>query len=254
MTGTLLLVPNALDLGSPAAPPIDAVLGTDVLQTAARLRHWVAEDAKMARAFINRVAQVRPLAQPLQAIDVRALPRPPKGRAAGDETAAYARLLQPALDGHDLGLLSDAGLPAVADPGAALVAAAHAHSVRVWPLAGASSMMLALAASGLQGQRFAFHGYLPTDAARRAAQVRALEATSRRDKQTQIVIETPYRNAALAAALIAVLQPATQLSIACGVTLPGGWCATRTVQAWRAAPPAFTDKHLPAVFLWLAGQ
>jgi 16S rRNA (cytidine1402-2'-O)-methyltransferase len=115
-------------------------------------------------------------------------------------------------------------------------------------------MMLALAASGLQGQRFAFHGYLPTDAAQRAAQVRALEATSRREQQTQIVIETPYRNAALAAALIAVLQPATQLSIACGLTLPGGWCATRTVQAWRAAPPAFTDKRLPAVFLWLAGQ
>jgi 16S rRNA (cytidine1402-2'-O)-methyltransferase len=252
-TGTLLLVPNTLDLGTAPGLQIDAVLGADVLHTAARVRHWVAEDAKVARAFLNRVAQHVPLTQPLQAIDVQPLPRPPKGRAPGDDSAALARLLQPALDGHDLGLLSDAGLPAVADPGAALVAAAHERGVRVWPLAGASSLLLALAASGLQGQRFAFAGYLPTDATQRAMQVRALEAASRRDQQTQIAIETPYRNAALAAALIETLQPATRLSIACGVTLPGGWCATRTVQAWRALPPAFNDKHLPAVFLWLAG-
>jgi 16S rRNA (cytidine1402-2'-O)-methyltransferase len=253
MTGTLLLVPNTLDLGAAPALPIDAVLGTEVLLTAARLRHWVAEDAKVARAFLNRVAQHVPLAQPLQAIDVQTLPRPAKGRAPADDRAAIARLLQPALDGHDLGLLSDAGLPAVADPGAALVGAAHERGLRVWPLAGASSLMLALAASGLQGQRFAFVGYLPTDLAQRATQVRALEAASRREQQTQIAIETPYRNAALAAALIETLQPTTRLSIACGVTLPGGWCTTRTAQAWRAAPPAFTDKHLPAVFLWLAG-
>jgi 16S rRNA (cytidine1402-2'-O)-methyltransferase len=253
MTGTLLLVPNTLDLGAASAPAIDAVLGTDVLHTAARLRHWVAEDAKVARAFLSRIAQIQPLAQPLQSIDMQTLPRPPKGRPAGDDTAALAQLLQPALEGQDIGLLSDAGLPAVADPGAALVAAAHARGVRVWPLAGASSLMLALAASGLPGQRFAFAGYLPTDAAQRATQVRALEAASRREQQTQIAIETPYRNAALAAALIDALQPTTQLSIACGVTLPGGWCVTRSVQAWRAAPPAFTDKHLPAVFLWCAG-
>jgi 16S rRNA (cytidine1402-2'-O)-methyltransferase len=253
VTGSLLLVPNTLDLGAAPAASIDAVLGAEVLHTAARLRHWVAEDAKVARAFLNRVAQVRPLSLPLQAIDVQTLPRPPKGRAPSDDAAQYTRLLTPALDGHDLGLLSDAGLPAVADPGAALVAAAHARGLRVWPLAGASSLLLALAASGLQGQRFAFVGYLPTDAAQRATQVRALEAASRRELQTQIAIETPYRNVALAAALIEVLQPTTRLSIACGVTLPGGWCATRTVQAWRTAPPAFTDKHLPSVFLWLAG-
>jgi 16S rRNA (cytidine1402-2'-O)-methyltransferase len=253
MTGTLLLVPNTLDLGTAPAPAIDAVLGTDVLHAAARLRHWVAEDAKVARAFLNRVALIQPLSQPLQSIDVQPLPRLPKGRPATDDTAAHAALLRPALEGHDIGLLSDAGLPAVADPGAALVTAAHLLGVRVWPLAGASSLMLALAASGLQGQRFAFAGYLPTDAAQRTAQVRALESASRREQQTQIAIETPYRNAALAAALIDALQPTTRLAIACGVTLSGGWCVTRTVQAWRAAPPAFTDKHLPAVFLWLAG-
>ncbi len=250
--GSLLLVPNTLDLGTAHAPPLDAVLGTQVITEASRLTHWVAEDAKVARAFLKRVAEHTPLTLPLQSIQIHELPRPPKGRAAAPDPHALTPLLAPALQGHDIGLISDAGLPAVADPGALLVAAAHAAGLRVWPLAGASSLMLALAASGLDGQRFAFAGYLPTDAAERMARVRSLEAVSRREQQTQIAIETPYRNAALAAALIEVLHPATRLSIACGVTLPGGWCLTRPVSAWRQAPPQFTDKHLPAVFLWLA--
>jgi 16S rRNA (cytidine1402-2'-O)-methyltransferase len=252
-TGTLWLVPNTLDLGTMHAPPLDALLGMQVINEAARLTHWVVEDAKVARAFLKRVAEHAALAVPLQSMQIDELPRPPKGRAAAADPRAWSALLAPALQGRDIGLLSDAGLPAVADPGALLVAAAHAAGVRVWPLAGASSLLLALAASGLDGQRFAFVGYLPTDAAERATRVRALETTSRREQQTQIAIETPYRNTALAAALIDTLQPATRLSIACGVTLPGGWCVTRSVSAWRQAPPQFTDKHLPAVFLWLAG-
>ncbi len=251
--GRLLLVPNTLDLGTTHAPPLGALLGTQVITEAARLTHWVAEDAKVARAFLKRVAEHTALALPLQSIQIQELPRPPKGRAAAPDPRTLAALLAPALHGHDIGLISDAGLPAVADPGALLVAAAHAAGVRVWPLAGASSLMLALAASGLDGQRFAFAGYLPSDAAERAARVRAMEAASRSGPQTQIAIETPYRNAALAAALIDALQPGTRLSIACGVTLPGGWCLTRTVGVWRQAPPKFADKHLPAVFLWLAG-
>ena len=251
--GSLLLVPNTLDLGTAHAAALDSLLGAGVIITAARLAHWVAEDAKVARAFLKRVAEHTPLALPLQAIQIDELPRPPKGRAATPDPRAWTALLAPALQGHDIGLISDAGLPAVADPGALLVAAAHAAGVRVWPLAGASSLMLALAASGLNGQHFAFVGYLPTDAAERATRVRALEGLSRREQQTQIAIETPYRNAALAAALIDILQPTTRLSMACGVTLPGGWCITRTVSQWRQAPPQFTDKHLPAVFLWLAG-
>jgi 16S rRNA (cytidine1402-2'-O)-methyltransferase len=253
LRGTLWLVPNTLDLGAPNAPPIEQALPLGVLQQAARLLHWVAEDAKVARAFLKRVAQHAALAAPLQSIQINELPRPPKGRTATAGPRALAALLAPALQGHDIGLISDAGLPAVADPGALLVAAAHAAGIRVWPLAGASSLMLALAASGLNGQRFAFAGYLPTDAAERSARVRAMEATSRREQQTQMAIETPYRNVALAAALIEALQPSTQLCIACGVTLPGGWCLTRAVSQWRQAPPQFTDKHLPAVFLWLAG-
>jgi 16S rRNA (cytidine1402-2'-O)-methyltransferase len=252
-TGTLWLVPNTLDHGAPDVPPIEQALPLGVLQQAARLAHWVAEDAKVARAFLKRVAGHTPLALPLQAVQIHELPRPPKGRAATPDPRAWTALLAPALQGHDIGLLSDAGLPAVADPGALLVAAAHAKGVRVWPLAGASSLMLALAASGLDGQHFAFVGYLPTGAAERAGRVRALEILSRRERQTQIAIETPYRNAALAAALIETLQPPTALCIACGVTLPGGWCVTRTVNQWRQAPPQFTDKHLPAVFLWLGG-
>jgi len=250
--GRLLLVPNTLDLGATDAPRIDAVLPASVLQEAARLAHWVAEDAKTTRAFLKRVNTVVALARPLQAIDIRELPRPPKGMRQAAHDADLAPLLAPALAGADIGLISEAGLPAVADPGAALVAAAHRLGVDVLPLAGPSSLLLALAASGLNGQSFAFVGYLPTDAAERTARVQALQQHSRRERQTQLAIETPYRNGALMAALLAALQPDTQLSVACGLTLPGGWCKTRSVAQWRAQPPVFDNKHLPAVFLWLA--
>jgi 16S rRNA (cytidine1402-2'-O)-methyltransferase len=223
MTGRLLLVPNTLDLGAAAgAPPVDAVLAAGVLAQAAKLTHWVAESAKTTRAFLTRVAGVTPLALPLQAIDIQELPRPAKGRPSG--LPDLAPLLAPALQGHDVGLLSEAGLPAVADPGAALVAAAHRTGVVVLPLAGPSAITLALAASGLNGQSFAFVGYLPVEAAARTARVRELEAKSRRERCTQIAIETPYRNAALFGALIESLQPTTQLAVACGLTLAGGWC------------------------------
>ena len=251
--GTLLLVPNTLDLGAPDAPPIEGVLATGVLRHAARLSHWVAEDAKTTRAFLKRVDQVVPLAHPLQAIEICELPRPPKGARAPTAALDLAPLLAPALAGSDIGLISEAGLPAVADPGAALVACAHRLGVAVLPLAGPSSLLLALAASGLNGQSFAFVGYLPTDAAQRTARVQALQLQSRRERQTQIAIETPYRNATLMAALLEALQAETQLSVACGLTLATGWCATRSVAQWRARPPSFDNKHLPAVFLWLAG-
>jgi len=250
--GRLWLVPNTLDLGSADAPPLVACLPHEVIERAALLQHWVVEDAKTTRAFLKRVHAVHPLAQPLQALDIQELPRPPKDGRAAPEPQAWRALLAPALAGEDVGLLSEAGLPGVADPGATLVAAAHEAAVPVMPLAGASSLTLALAASGLHGQSFAFAGYLPTEPAARAARLRELEARSRREGQTQIAIETPYRNAAFAAALIASLQPDTRLAIACGLTLPSGWCLTQRVKDWRAAPPAFGDKPLPAVFLWLA--
>ena len=250
--GSLWLVPNALDLGIDAALPLDDTLSRAAIGRAAQLTHWVVEDAKSARAFLKRVNALRPLANPLQAIDLRELPRAPKDGRAAATAADWRALLTPALAGHDLGLLSEAGLPAVADPGALLVAEAHRQGIAVRVLAGVSSITLALAASGLQGQSFAFVGYLPTEPAARAARVRELEARSQREQQTQLAIETPYRNAVLAAALIESLRPATRLAIACGLTLPGGWCRTLEVAQWRTQPPRFGDKHLPAVFAWLA--
>jgi 16S rRNA (cytidine1402-2'-O)-methyltransferase len=251
MTGRLLLVPNTLDLGAAAgAPAIDAVLSAGVLAQAATLSHWVAENAKTTRAFLARVGAVTPLALPLQAINIVELPRPAKGSSS--TAPDLAPLLAPALQGHDLGLLSEAGLPAVADPGAALVAAAHRAGLAVLPLAGPSAITLALAASGLNGQSFAFVGYLPVEAAARTARIRGLEAQSRRERCTQIAIETPYRNAALFAALLEALQPTTQMAVACGLTLTGGWCRTLTVAQWRTTPARFDDRHAPAVFSWLA--
>ena len=244
--GTLFLVPNALDHGSEPAP-LEDVLPLGVLRRAATLAHWLVEDARSARAFLKRVDALVPLAQPLQAVRIAELPRPPKGRAAILPEAAWQELLAPALAGHDIGLLSEAGLPAVADPGAALVAAAHAAGLRVQPLAGPSSIVLALAASGLGGQSFAFVGYLPQEAAARAARLRELEALSRRNAQTQLVIETPYRNRVLFEALLATLAPATQVAVACGLTLAQGWTRTASVAQWRAAPVELPDR-LPAVF------
>ena len=266
--GRLLLVPNTLDLGSTAVD-IQMLLPLGVLRQAAALQHWVVEDARSARAFLKRVAAVVPLAQPLQALHIQELPRPRKGAGAGAGAAPADRadgvhLLAPALAGEDIGLLSEAGLPAVADPGSALVQAAHAAGVPVQPLAGASSLLLALAASGLNGQSFAFVGYLPQEAAARASRIRELEAASRRLQQTQIAIETPYRNAALLEALVSQLQPQTWLSVSSGLTGPLAWTHTDRTVAWRkalASPGGSASaeagrRHLsdrePAVFCWLA--
>ena len=245
-TGTLLLVPNALDLGADEGD-LREVLPDGVIRRAAALQHWAAEDARSTRAFLKRVGALVPLALPLQAISITELPRPRKGSQEAVPQAAWRALLQPVLDGHDLGLLSEAGLPAVADPGAALVQAAHAAGVPVLPLPGASSLLLALAASGLNGQSFAFVGYLPQDATARTARLKELETLSRRLGQTQLIIETPYRNAALLAAMLGSLHAETRLSISCGLTLPGGWSRTDTVAAWRTRPAQMPDRW-PAVF------
>jgi 16S rRNA (cytidine1402-2'-O)-methyltransferase len=247
--GRLILVPNTLDLGVAEAPwpPLTDVLPMGVVRTAAGLRHWVAENAKTTRAFLNRVHEVVPLALPLQAIRIVELPRPAKGRAG--PVPDVSPLLAPALDGHDVGLSSEAGMPAVADPGAALVAAAHALGVPVVPLAGPNALMLALAASGLNGQSFAFVGYLPMAPADRAGRLRELEAHSRRAGQSQIVIETPYRNAALLDAMVAHLQPASRLSVSCGLTLEPGWTRSDTVAGWRTRPVTM-PADVPAVFVF----
>ncbi|HEV7914532.1 MAG TPA: SAM-dependent methyltransferase [Albitalea sp.] len=253
VTGTLYLVPNTLDFGTTTAgdlPDLQEVLPLGAIRIAAGLTHWVAENAKTTRAFLKRVDAIVPLSAPLQGIEIVELPRPAKGMKGAPPERLDA-LLAPALRGHPIGLISEAGLPAVADPGAALVQAAHALHVKVVPLSGPSSLMLALAASGLNGQSFAFVGYLPVDAAERTARIRELEALSRRAGQTQLMIETPYRNEALLAGLLGALAPQTRLSVSCGLTLPQGWTRTDTVANWRGAPLAL-PKDVPAVFSLLA--
>jgi len=249
--GSLVLVPNLLDFGSPQPLPLDAGLPRAVIERAAAITHWVVEDAKTARAFIKRVASEAPLAAPLQTLSIRQLPRPPKGKAENLANGEWASLLEPTRSGHDVGLLSEAGLPAVADPGAALVAEAHAQGIAVVPLPGASALMLALAASGLNGQQFAFVGYLPIKDDARATRIRELEATSRRHAQTQIAIEAPYRNAALLRALLQHLAPTSRLCVACALGWPEGWCRMQRVSRWRQAPPELSDT-LPTVFLFQA--
>ena len=248
--GRLVLVPNSLDLGCETEVDLDKVLPQAVLAQAAQIAHWVVEDAKTARAFLKRVDRLVALAQPLQSLHIRELPRPRKGAGPGP-APDLSPLLAAALAGHDVGLLSEAGLPAVADPGAALVQAAHGLGIEVMPMSGPSSLMLALAGSGLNGQSFAFVGYVAVDTSARAARLKELELISRRHQQTQIAIETPYRNAALFASLLEQLQPATRLCVASGLTLPGGRCLTRTVAAWRLRPLDIGSK-VPTVFLWLA--
>lgn len=249
--GSLFLVPNTLDLGL-APGPLDEVLPAAVIRRAAALGHWAAEDAKTARAFLKRVDALVPLVRPLQEIVITELPRPRKGSGEAVPPAAWQALLAPALAGHDLGLISEAGLPAIADPGAALVAAAHAAGVPVQPLVGPNSLLLALAASGLNGQSFAFVGYLPQEPGPRAAQIRELETLSRRRGQSQLLIETPYRNAALLAALLETLAPMTRLSVSAGLTTPQAWTRSATVADWRRQPSPLPDR-VPAVFALLAG-
>ena len=250
--GKLILVPNTLDFGCAPGqePDLQDVLPLGVIRTAARLGHWLAENAKTTRAVLKRVDAIVPLAQPLQAIVITELPRAPKGNPKATPVA-LGPLLAAAFDGHDIGLMSEAGLPAVADPGAALVQAAHDAGIEVVVLPGPSSLLLALAASGLNGQSFAFVGYLPVDAAARTARIRALEAVSRHQAQTQLMIETPYRNEALMAALLAALQPATRVSVSCGLTLPGGRSRTASVAQWRAAAVRL-PADVPVVFALLA--
>jgi 16S rRNA (cytidine1402-2'-O)-methyltransferase len=248
----LHLIANTLDFGAPGEPvPLGELLPLGVIRTASQLSHWVCENAKTTRTFLKRVDAVCPLARPLQEISIVELPRPNKGREMLADAQGIDSLLAPARTGHDIGLISEAGLPALADPGALLVAAAHAAGIHVVAHPGASSIALALAASGLNGQSFAFVGYIPVPAEARAARIRALEATSRREGQTQLMIETPYRNTALLEALLAHLQPATALSVSVGLTLPDGFTRSASVAQWRQRP-TLLPADVPAIFALLA--
>lgn len=231
----LFLVPNLLGV----VPPSD-VLPARTIEAARAIDHWVVETPKAARAFLKTLGHPRAIAElSIRELDAKA------------SSAELVSLLAPAKAGHAVGLVSDAGAPAVADPGAALVAAAHAAGIRVVPLVGPSAILLALMASGLSGQSFAFHGYLPVKEAERAARLRELEADSRAHARTQAFIETPYRNAAMLATLVAALSPRTRLAVAADLTLPTEMVAMRPLAQWRGVDPAAWHRR-PAIFLFLA--
>ncbi len=248
--GRLLLVPAPLDFGCNVQTPLEDTLPAGTLTSAARTTHWVCENAKSARAYLKRIDALHPLASPLQEQRITELPRAvhKKGDHGAKGSAQFdARsLLAPALAGHDVGLLSEAGMPAVADPGSSVVRAAHELGLTVVPLVGPVSLLLALAASGLNGQNFAFVGYLPQDAAERAQRITALEALALRTGQTQLFIETPYRNAALLQALAQTLQPTTRLAVASGLTLADASIRSLQARQWRGAEPP--GRNTPAVF------
>ncbi|MCX9158266.1 SAM-dependent methyltransferase [Niveibacterium sp. 24ML] len=235
MTGTLYLIPVAL---GPAAPEW---LHPPASQTLThRLTHFVVENAKTARAEIKRMGHPAPV----QTLSISELPK------HAPDTALDA-LLAPAIAGHDIGLMSEAGCPAVADPGALLVRRAHELGIRVVPIVGPSSLLLSLMASGLNGQSFAFHGYLPVKDADRIIALRELEKESRKHQRTQIFIETPYRNLSMFNALTTVLAPDTRLCVAREVTTEGEWISTDTIARWRKREAPDLDRR-PTVFLVLA--
>lgn len=232
--GSLYLLPNTL--GDTAA---EAVIPAAALHRARSLDYFIAENPKSARAFLKRIGFPRPL----QDIRMERLDH----NTRVDEVAS---LLEPILGGRDAGLLSEAGLPAVADPGAFLVRLAHEKGVRVVPLSGPSSILLALAASGLEGQRFVFHGYLPVKQSELTATLKELERQSRRLSQTQIFIETPYRNDATLAAMLRSLRDDTLICVAADLTLESEMVKTRPAARWRGRVPQL--KGRPAVFLVLS--
>ena len=249
-SGTLYLVPTPLDFGCETDLSLSATLPEATIATASRLTHWVTENAKSTRAFLKRVNPTHALAAPLQAQHITELPRQVHKKGDHDPAGGFdARpLLAAAIQGEDVGLISEAGMPAIADPGASVVRAAHALGVPVVPLVGPVSLMLALAASGLNGQHFAFVGYLPQEATARAQRVRELEALAHKTGQTQLFIETPYRNEALLQGLLSTLKPTTRLAVCCGVTLPQQAVFSGTVADWKTHKPRL-PLALPAVFL-----
>ena len=223
--GTLYLVPTPLDFGcgDEALAPIEQTVPAGTLHTAAQLAYWVTENAKSTRAFLKRVNTHTPLQQPVQTLDIQELPRElhKKGDFGADNAHKISvdNLLAPALAGHHMGLVSEAGMPAVADPGALMVRAAHKLGIPVCVLAGPSSLVMALASSGMNGQSFTFVGYLPQGTAERVTRIRELDALVQKTGQTQLFIETPYRNEGLMQALLQTLKPSTRLAVACGLAL-----------------------------------
>jgi len=233
--GRLWLIPTPLGDGSDPK----RCLPLDTINVAAALDCLIAENAKTARAFLKLL----PLQRPIQEIEIRELNE-------HTPAAALPELLKPLMSGRDVGLLSEAGCPAVADPGAPLVALAHQRGIPVRPLIGPSSILLALMASGLGGQAFSFAGYLPQQPDARLQAARELEQRSARLGETVLMIETPYRNQALFETLVTALSSETRLLVASALTLPEESIQMASIADWRTRRPALP--RVPTVFGLLA--
>ena len=232
--GKLYLIPTPLGDNEPAE-----VLPAGVIERACSLRVFVVEEIRTARRFLSRYGLRGHIAE----LEFHELNE--------HSSAADVEALGSLFDrGEDVGLLSEAGLPAVADPGAELVALCHRRGVEVVPLVGPSSLMLALMASGLNGQSFAFCGYVPAKPEERRNALRALEKQSAAARRSQIIIETPYRNDALLADMLQTLSPRTRICVAADITLPSQFIRTDSVAGWRSHVPVIGKR--PCVFIILA--
>ncbi len=229
----LFMIPSLLGEGDP-----QKVLGKNLLESISKIRYFIVESEKSARRFIVRCG----LKDILPEVEFGILNEhtPPK---------EYSFLLEPLFEGQDTGILSDAGCPGIADPGAELVAIAHRNSIQVIPLIGPSSIILAVMASGLNGQSFAFRGYLDVKSEQRIKQLRELEKRSEKEYETQIFIEAPYRNMQLFQDMLKVLSPDTRLCLACNITQPDEFIKTMPVKHWKKRLPDIQKK--PTVFLFL---
>lgn len=235
MAGTLYLIPVPLG----PSHPVDS-LPPGVLTTVRPLKHFIVEQAKSARAFL-KAAGTESALQELSLVELNEHTR----------SSDLHALLAPLRAGQDVGLLSEAGCPAVADPGADLVALAQRENIRVVPLIGPSSLLLSLMASGLNGQRFAFHGYLPAKDNDRRKTLGELEQESQKRHQTQLFIETPYRNQAMFDAILQTCRPSTRLCVATELTQPGESVRTLSIAQWKKETPPDLERR-PTVFLLLA--
>jgi 16S rRNA (cytidine1402-2'-O)-methyltransferase len=245
--GKLYLVPAPLDFGCDAQAPLQDVMPWTTLQIAARLPCWICENAKSTRAYLKRINELQPLTHTVQSLQIQELPRDVHKKGDHNGNFDARPLLVAAMEGQDMGLVSEAGMPAIADPGSSVVRAAHDLGLQVVPLTGPMSLMLALAASGLNGQNFAFVGYLPQEPAGRTQRIRELESRALKTGQTQLFIETPYRNAVLLQALLHTLQGSTRLALSCGLTMDKGWSRSMQVSTWRQGKLG-ASLDLPTVF------
>lgn len=234
MKGKLYLIPSPLGDNDPAD-----VIPAPTLALLQGIRRYVVEEVRTARRYLSRAGLKGRIAE----LEFHEL----NEHTTQQEVEALAALFD---DGQDVGLISEAGLPAVADPGAALVALCHRRGITVVPQVGPSSLMLALMASGLNGQSFAFCGYLPAKTEERRNAVKAIEKTSQAHRQTQIVIETPYRNDALFSDLLQACRPSTRICVAADITLPDAYIRTKTVNEWKKENLIIGKR--PCVFLILA--